>query len=70
MTNERFLKMVTIEGETWKPVAGYENEYLVSSIGISLFVGMGLVNNKGFSHCFEPHLLTKRELPNGYAIVE
>lgn len=70
MTNERFLKMVTIEGETWKPVPGYENEYLVSSIGKILFIGRNLVNSKGFIHCIEPHLLTWRELPNGYATVD
>lgn len=70
MTNERFLKMVTINGETWKPVPGYENEYLVSSIGKILFLGRELVNKKGFIQCIEPHLVTWRISKHGYAQVD
>lgn len=33
MTNEEFIKSITIDGEEWRDVVGYENFYMVSSIG-------------------------------------
>lgn len=33
MTNEEFIKSITIEGEEWKDVTGYEGYYMVSSFG-------------------------------------
>lgn len=69
MTNERFLKMVTIEGETWKPVPGYEGEYMVSSIGKVLFVGRNYKDKNGWTKCIEPHLVTWKISKTGYAQV-
>ena len=70
MTTERFLKMVTIEGETWKDVPGFEGEYMVSSIGKVLFVGRKVQTKTGYIKCIEPHLVSWREMPNGYAIID
>lgn len=67
MTNERFLKMVTIEGETWKDVPGYEGEYMVSSIGKVLFVGRNYKDKNGWTKCIEPHLVTWKFSKTGYA---
>lgn len=33
MTNEEFIKAVSIEGEKWKDVVGLEDHYMVSSYG-------------------------------------
>lgn len=33
MTNEEFIKAVSIEGEEWKDVVGFEDHYMVSSYG-------------------------------------
>jgi hypothetical protein len=33
MTNEEFIKSVSLEGEIWKDVVGYEGYYMVSSFG-------------------------------------
>ena len=70
MTNERFLKMVTIEGEVWKDVPGYEGEYMVSTIGKVLFVGRYIKNTKGAIIYSEPHLITWRINKDGYAQVD
>lgn len=33
MTNEEFIKSVSLDGEIWKDVVGYEGLYMVSSLG-------------------------------------
>ena len=33
MTNEEFIESVSLEGEIWKDVVGYEERYMVSSFG-------------------------------------
>lgn len=33
MTNEEFIKSVSLEGEIWRDVVGYEGSYLVSNLG-------------------------------------
>ena len=33
MTNEEFIKSISLEGEIWKDVVGYEGYYMVSSFG-------------------------------------
>ena len=70
MTTERFLKMVTIEGEIWKDVPGFEGEYMVSSIGKVLFVGRNVPTKTDYIKCIDPHLVSWREMPNGYAQVD
>lgn len=48
MTNEEFLKSISLEGEFWKPVVGYEGLYSISSHG-------RCVSHKGI----EPRLLAQ-----------
>ena len=33
MTNEEFIKSVSLEGEEWRDVVGYEGYYMISSYG-------------------------------------
>lgn len=33
MTNEEFIKSVSLDGEEWRDVVGYEGSYMVSSLG-------------------------------------
>ena len=33
MTNEEFIKSVTLNGEEWRDVVGFEGLYMISSIG-------------------------------------
>ena len=33
MTNEEFIKSISLEGEIWKDVVGYEGKYWISSFG-------------------------------------
>ena len=33
MTNEEFIKSVSLEGEEWRDVVGFEGLYKVSSLG-------------------------------------
>ena len=33
MTNEDFIKSISLEGEIWKDVVGYEGHYSISSFG-------------------------------------
>ncbi len=33
MTNEEFIKSISLEGEIWKDVVGYEEKYFISNLG-------------------------------------
>ena len=33
MTNEEFIQSIALEGEEWKPVAGFNDKYIVSNFG-------------------------------------
>jgi hypothetical protein len=39
MTNEEFIKSISLEGEIWKDVVGYEGYYMVSSFGRLVSLG-------------------------------
>ena len=34
MTNEEFIKSVSLEGEIWKDVVGFEEKYFISNFGL------------------------------------
>lgn len=48
MTNEEFLKSISLEGEIWKPVVGYEESHVVSNMG--RVVRLGYSNTTKTSH--------------------
>ena len=33
MTNEEFIQSIALEGEEWKPIAGFNDKYIVSNFG-------------------------------------
>lgn len=62
MTNEEFIKSVSLEGEIWKDVVGYEGFYLVSNIGriatlshnveyVSVYDGIEIKKTFGAKQC-------------------
>ena len=59
MTNEEFIKSVSLEGEEWRDVVGYEGLYMVSSFGRVISLGREIVNNLG-SRWQDPHLKSYR----------
>ena len=64
MTNEEFIKSISLDGEIWKSVVGFEGRYSVSSLGRVVTFGFhdcGRVPKKNFS----PKIL-KTDLAKGY----
>lgn len=50
MTNEEFLKEITLEGEKWAPInmSGFENCYMISSMGRIIALSKTLYNGRGY----------------------
>lgn len=48
MTNEEFIKSISLEGEIWKDVIGYEGLYMVSSFGRVISLERKVSNGKSF----------------------
>lgn len=56
MTNEEFIESIRLENEEWRPVVGWEESYMISSIGRVVSLGRlkTFSNRKG---CFtKPHI--------------
>ena len=68
MTNEEFLKSITLEGEMWKDVAGYEGCYMVSSLGKVISLGRSITNNLGTRYQ-QPHIVVPCAVNSGYRMV-
>ena len=47
MTNEEFIKSVSLEGEEWRDVVGFEGIYMVSSFGRVISLSRTITNNLG-----------------------
>lgn len=64
MNNQEFLKSITLDGEEWRDIIGFEGLYKVSSYGRVVSLGR-CVNNRYQDVYKQPHLLrtnnTKRE---------
>ena len=54
MTNEEFLKSITLEGEMWKDVAGYEGCYMVSNFGRVMSLGREVPNSDKSNRIIRP----------------
>lgn len=48
MTNEEFIKSISLEGEIWKDVIGYEGLYMVSSFGRVISLERQVPNGKSY----------------------
>lgn len=68
MTNQEFIESISLEGEIWKDVVGYEGLYMVSSFGriISLSRKIRSKLNPYFS---QPKIVQSCVKSNGYLVV-
>lgn len=65
MTNEEFIKSISLEGEIWKDVIGYEETYMVSSYGRVVFKERFRDNGNG-GYVMPPKLCHLMETKFGY----
>ena len=69
MTNEEFLQSITLPGEEWRDVVGYEGYYVVSSFGrIASIRGyyQYTKNGKTFIRKNPPHICSTKSIANNY----
>lgn len=57
MTNEEFLESISLEGEIWKPVVGYEGLYVVSNLGRIASLNRSRRFDNGQIRCYKAMLL-------------
>lgn len=69
MTNEEFIKSITLDGEEWRPIKGYEGLYVVSNLGRIAFLGRVVKNGNGERN-IPPRLLEIKHKKNGYFYVD
>lgn len=65
MTNQEFLESITLEGEEWREVVGYEDLYLVSNYGRVVFKTR-FHNNGNGGYIRPPKLARPMRSKNGY----
>ena len=65
MTNEEFIKSISLEGEIWKDVIGFEGVYMVSSKG-RIISCERYVYNGNKRRWNKPKILTQKLTPYGY----
>lgn len=58
MTNEEFLKSITLEGEMWKDVASYEGCYMVSNFGRVMSLGREVPNSDKSTRIIRPSIMS------------
>lgn len=68
MTNKEFLESITLEGEEWRDVVGYEGLYVVSNMGRIVFLHRIVSNGKSVRE-ISPKLCKFTINTDGYAIV-
>lgn len=69
MTNEEFIQSISLDGEIWKDVVGYEGIYMVSSLGRVTILSKNKVFKDGRIRKYPPRLLvanTKNK--DGYCV--
>lgn len=68
MTNEEFLASITLDGEEWKDVVGYEDDYMVSNLGrivvLSRILYRTQKNGKIVKYNMKPHLSSTYTSPS------
>ena len=71
MTNEEFIKSISLEGEIWKEVVGYEGYYMASSLGRVCSLAR-LVKNRYSTKFTTQRILaqTKRKCRGNYTLLE
>lgn len=66
MTNQEFIESISLEGEIWKDVIGYEGLYMVSSFGRIISLGRIVQNPAGGPYWIETKLLNPYINKYGY----
>ena len=57
MTNEEFIKSVSLEGEEWRDVVGYDYDYFISSYGRVIVGNKSWLDKNGVLHKRKPKIL-------------
>jgi len=65
MTNEEFIKSVSLEGEEWSDVVGYEGLYKVSSFGRIISLSRTIKNRYG-ERMLNPLIMNPQMNNKGY----
>lgn len=68
MTNEEFIASITLEGEEWRDVVGYEGCYMVSSLGRIVSLSR-VVKFYTYTKMINPCLKQQHRGQNGYYTV-
>lgn len=68
MTNEEFIKSISLEGEIWKDVVGFEGLYMVSSLGRVISLSRPTFNGS-CQYFTKPRVITPCPKSNGYLVV-
>ena len=66
MTNEEFIKSVTLDGEEWRDVVGYERLYIVSNLGRVAVLQRNVYRTYNCNHSTNPKLLKLSKSNIGY----
>lgn len=70
MTNEEFLASITLEGEEWKDVVGWENLYMVSSLGRVVSLSRIVNTSKNRTRRTNQRILKPSVTPRGNILYE
>lgn len=68
MTNEEFLKSITLDGEEWRPVKGFEDAYMISSLARVVSLSRFVKCSRGMRK-IKPRLLKISPDKDGYLCV-
>lgn len=72
MTNQEFIESIRLENEEWRPVVGYEDYYIVSSLGRVAVLGRKSVKKSRWGetceHSVSPHLCRTSKSPSSWYI--
>lgn len=69
MTNEEFIKSVSLEGEIWKDIKGYSDRYIVSNLGRIASLKRYVNHSFGTPKIVNPRILNQKNCKTGYKSV-
>ena len=68
MTNKEFLESITLEGEEWRDVVGYEGLYMISSYGRCVSLKRYITTKEGIKKITEPTLRAYNMVSGNYLV--
>lgn len=69
MTNEEFIKSISLEGEKWKDVVGYEGCYVVSNFGRVASLLRNVKHSNSVNKTIHQRIMSLKTRKNGYISV-